>query len=52
MAWYFDFCSPYVPNDPVINFHRKFQAGEIIILMIMYMAVHTYYRLWGPDPLA
>ncbi len=52
MAWYFNFCAPSIPNDVTINFHRGFQTGELMILMILFAIYHTYYRMCGPDPLS
>lgn len=51
MTWYFNFCAPTIPNDSTINFHRGFQTAELITLMIIFVLYHTYYKIWGPDPL-
>lgn len=50
MAWYFNFCSPHLPNDPTINFHRYAQTICLMDFLVIYMLVHTYYKIYGPDP--
>ena len=49
MAWYFNFCTPSIPNDPTINLHRYFQTGCLIIFIFIYSIVHIYYKMCGPD---
>lgn len=50
MAWYFNFCSPHLPNDPTINFHRYAQTICLMGFMVIYMIVHIYYKMYGSDP--
>lgn len=50
MAWYFNFCAPFLTNDSVINFHRFVQTSCLIGFMLLYIIVHFYYKMWGPDP--
>jgi hypothetical protein len=45
MVWYFNFCAPTLPNDPTINFHRHFQTGCLMGLLIIYVVVHIYYKI-------
>jgi hypothetical protein len=52
MTWYFNFCAPAIPNDATINFHRGFQAAELMTFMILFALYHTYYKLCGPDLLS
>lgn len=49
MAWYFNFCAPALPNDPTINFNRYFQTGCLAVFMFLYLIVHVYYKIYGPD---
>lgn len=49
MAWYFNFCSPVIPNDPTINVNRKFQTGCLLFFMVLYVAAHIYYKFFGPE---
>jgi hypothetical protein len=51
MVWFMNFCAPYIPNDPVINFHRYFQAALLAGYTLLYSVVHVYYMYWGPLPL-
>lgn len=51
MTWYFNFCAPFIPNDPTINFHRYVQVALLVIYTLCYAAVYTYYHCWGPMPL-
>lgn len=51
MTWYFNFCAPTLPNDPTINLHRYFQTGCLAGLLVLYVIVHLYYKMCGPDPL-
>ena len=48
MPWNFNFCSPHIPNDPVITLHRRLQIGSLIGLLIFYMIIHMYLKLYGP----
>lgn len=50
MPWYFNFCAPHLPNDPTINFHRYVQTGCLIAFLAIYVIIHIYYKLFGPDP--
>jgi hypothetical protein len=50
MTWYFNFCAPTLPNDPVINLHRHFQTACLMTLMIFYIIVHIYYKICQPHP--
>ncbi len=50
MAWNFNFCAPHLPNDPTINFHRYLQTGCLAGLLLIYVLIHAYYRICGPDP--
>ena len=49
MAWYFNFCSPAIPNDPLINVNRKFQTGCLLFFMVLYIVAHIYYKFFGPE---
>lgn len=51
MTWYMNFCAPFIPNDPTINFHRYFQGALLLLYTIAYTFVHIYYKFWGPDSL-
>ena len=51
MTWYMNFCAPFIPNDPTINFHRYFQGALLLLYTIAYAFVHIYYKFWGPDSL-
>lgn len=51
MTWYMNFCSPFIPNDSTINFHRLFQGILLTLYSVAYVAVHVYYLYWGPLPL-
>lgn len=51
MTWYIDFCAPFMPNDPAINFHRFFQTSLLAAYTICYIVLHAYYLYWGPLPL-
>lgn len=46
-----NFCAPFIPNDPTINFHRYFQGALLLLYTIAYAFVHIYYKFWGPDSL-
>lgn len=51
MTWYMNFCAPFIPNDPTINFHRYFQGSLLLLYTIAYAFIHIYYKFWGPDSL-
>ena len=51
MVWYFNFCAPTVPNDPIINQNRVIQSACLMGFLIFYICIHTYYKLFAPDPL-
>jgi len=51
MAWYMNFCAPFIPNDPTINFHRYAQVTLLLLYTIAYAILHAYYKFWGPLPL-
>ena len=48
MAWYMNFCAPFLPNDPTINFHRHLQAALLALYTLAYALLHFYYKFWGP----
>lgn len=50
MVWYMNFCAPFLPNDPTINFHRTFQAFILVLYSLLYACLHIYYKFWGPPP--
>lgn len=50
MPWYFNFCAPHLPNDSTINFHRFVQTGCLVGFLALYVIIHIYYKLCGPDP--
>ncbi len=50
MSWYFNFCSPHLPNDPVINLHRYVQTGTLAAFMLIYVIVHIYYKICKQQP--
>lgn len=52
MVWNFNFCSPALPTDPSIEFHRTFQISTLLSLLLIYAIVHIYYYAFGPLPLA
>lgn len=52
MTWYMNFCAPFMPNDPTINFHRSFQVSLLVVYTIVYALVHIYYLYCGPLPLS
>jgi hypothetical protein len=45
-----NFCAPFIPNDPTINFHRYFQASLLALYTLAYGLLHFYYKFWGPTP--
>ena len=49
MNWYFHFCSPAFPNDPTIQFHRKFQLSILVTILIVYCCFYIYYYLVNPE---
>lgn len=51
MTWYMNFCAPFIPNDPTINFHRFVQGILLLLYSLMYAGVHFYYMYYGPLPL-
>ena len=52
MTWYMNFCAPFIPNDPTINFHRYFQTATLAVYTLIYGLIHIYYIFYGPLPLA
>ena len=52
MTWYMNFCAPFMPNDPTINFHRFFQIAILAVYTLLYGIVHAYYMWCGPMPLS
>ena len=52
MTWNFNFCAPSVPNDPSLEFHRTFQISALLVLLLIYVIIHTYYFIFGPLPLS
>jgi hypothetical protein len=48
MPWYMNFCAPFLPNDPTINFHRRVQASLLALYTLAYAILHFYYKFWGP----
>jgi hypothetical protein len=44
MAWYMNFCAPFIPNDPTINFHRLIQTILFLLYTLAYALLHTYYK--------
>ena len=51
MPWYMNFCAPFMPNDPTINFHRSFQVALLAAYTLIYGLIHIYYMFWGPLPI-
>lgn len=49
MVWYFNFCAPALSNDPTINFFRLFQIGVLLAMFVIYVIVHAYYLMCGPE---
>lgn len=45
MTWYMNFCAPFLPNDPTINFHRYFQAALLALYTLAYAILHIYYKI-------
>ena len=52
MVWYINFCAPFMPNDPTLNFHRYFQVALLASYTLVYTFIHAYYLFCGPMPLA
>lgn len=48
MTWYMNFCAPFLPNDPTINFHRYLQAALLALYTLSYAILHIYYKFCGP----
>jgi hypothetical protein len=42
-----NFCAPFLPNDPTINFHRYLQASLLALYTLAYAILHFYYKFWG-----
>ena len=51
MTWFINFCAPFLPNDPTINFHRYVQGACLLILTLIYLVTHIYYKICAPTPL-
>lgn len=43
-----NFCAPFLPNDPTINFHRYLQTTLLALYTLAYGILHFYYKFWGP----
>jgi len=41
--WFINFCAPFIPNDPTINFHRRAQAVLLLSYTLFYATLHIYY---------
>jgi hypothetical protein len=50
-SWFINFCAPFIPNDPTINFHRTLQVALLLIYTLFYAAVHFYYIYCSPLPI-
>lgn len=50
-TWFMNFCAPFIPNDPTINFHRLIQSALLLAYTLFYATVHIYYLYCGPAPL-
>lgn len=48
-SWYMNFCAPFLPNDPTINFHRLVQAVLLLSYTLFYVAVYLYFLYCGPE---
>jgi hypothetical protein len=51
-TWFMNFCAPFLPNDPTINFHRLAQTALLLAYTLLYSVLHTYYLFCRPPPLA
>ena len=51
MTWYMNFCAPFMPSDPTINFHRFLQVALLAVYTLLYGVIHAYYMWCGPLPL-
>lgn len=46
-----NFCAPFIPNDPTINFHRYVQAALVAAYTLAYGIIHFYYKFYQtPKP--
>ena len=46
MAWKFNFCSPYLSNDPIINANRAAQVLEVLLMLIAYICISTFFSFF------
>ena len=46
MTWFMNFCAPFIPNDPTINFHRYVQASLVAAYTLAYGIIHFYYKFY------
>ena len=44
MTWFMNFCAPFIPNDPTINFNRYVQASLVAAYTLAYGIIHFYYK--------
>lgn len=51
MTWYMNFCAPFQPNDPTMNFHRSIQVAILAAYTLIYGLIYAYYMWCGPLPL-
>ena len=49
MAWFINFCAPFLPNDSTININRYIQAACLLVFTIMYACAHIYYKICVTD---
>lgn len=52
MPWNLNFCAPFIPSDPTIEFHRLAQTALLILYFLLYLAVHSYYKFCAPKLLS
>jgi hypothetical protein len=43
--WPVNFCAPFLPNDPTINFHRLVQSSILLSFTLFYISVYIYFLL-------
>lgn len=49
MTWYFNFCSPALPNDAILNANRRYQTACLATFMFVYIGILVYYKFYGND---
>ena len=49
MVWYFNFCSPHLNDDEIVNVNRTLMVIELVIAMFVTFVVHMLAELYDEE---